>query len=66
MNKLTALSKLAGAYHSLLFDSLPNAQAKIILDDTFGYVRRSLRIEDLKPEPKQPAEGLNPAGPKFF
>ena len=65
MNKLTALSKLASAYHALGFDSLSNMQAKVILSDSFGYIRRSLRIEDLAPQPKS-TEGLNPAGPKFF
>jgi hypothetical protein len=52
MNKLSALSKLASAYHTLGVDSLYNVQAKIILSENFGYIRRSLRIEDLKPQPK--------------
>ena len=71
MNKLTALSKLASAWLYLVkfgsetdgLTDLPDAL--VILDDNFGYIRRSLRIEDLKPQPKS-TEGLNPAGPKFF
>jgi hypothetical protein len=64
MNKLTALSKLASAYHSVPEES-GYPTAKDLLDDRFGYIRSSLRIEDLKPLPKC-AEGLNPVGPKFF
>ena len=70
MNKLTALSKLANAYHHLM--GLPKEKwftsdyaAADTLADKFGYIRRSMSIEDLKPQPKC-TEGLNPAGPKFF
>lgn len=69
MNKLTALSKLASAYWDIynrtsLMDEA-TADAMLLIEDNFGYIRRSLRIEDLKPQPKN-TEGLNPAGPKFF
>ena len=62
MNKLTALSKLANAYWHIAGEP---TEATEILVSNFHYIRRSLRIEDLKPQPKS-AEGLNPAGPKFF
>jgi hypothetical protein len=71
MNKLTALSKLANAYHYLndsmerMADYGHDIEAQHTLFDKFGYIRRSLSIDDLKPQPKS-AEGLNPAGPKFF
>jgi hypothetical protein len=65
MNKLAALSKLAGAYHSLPKTLETDTEASNILADKFHYIRRSLRLEDLKPAPKN-AEGLNPVGPKFF
>jgi hypothetical protein len=64
MNKLTALSKLASAYH-YLFPTGAEQEALNVLSDKFGYIRRSLSIEDLKTQPKC-TEGLNPAGPKFF
>ena len=73
MNKLTALSKLASAYHDQyaqisqhISSTIAAKDALEILEFRFQYIRRSLRIEDLKPQPKQTAEGLNPAGPKFF
>ena len=66
MNKLTALSKLAGAYHYLdLSDKAIDEEAFTILASKFGYTRRSLSIEDLKPLPKD-TEGLNPKGPVHF
>jgi hypothetical protein len=70
MNKLTALSKLAGAYHHLdlsdiAIDEVIDEEAFTILASKFGYIRRSLRIEDLKPAPKD-TEGLNPKGPVHF
>lgn len=65
MNKLTALSKLASAYHYIAERS-PNGETVAIIAEKFGYIRRSLRLEDLMPQPRQTAEGLNPAGPKFF
>ena len=67
MNRLSALSKLANAYHYLL--SIPidvgDAIAVTELADKFGYIRRSLRIGDLKPQSKS-TEGMNPKGPTFF
>lgn len=71
MNKLTALSKLANAWLYLVkfgsendgLTALPDAL--VILNDKFGYIRRSMAIEDLAPQPKD-AEGLNPAGPKYL
>jgi len=66
MNKLNALSKLAGAYHYLdLSDKAVDEEAFTILASKFGYTRRSLRIEDLKPAPKD-TEGFNPKMPVHF
>jgi hypothetical protein len=65
MNKLTALSKLASAYHYVTAQPVVDQEAAATLMDTFGYIRRSLRISDMQPQPKC-TEGLNPAGPKFF
>ena len=64
MNKLTALSKLAGAYHYLL-QSNPYDSSIDELASKFHYVRRSLSIEDLKPAPKD-TEGFNPKMPVHF
>jgi len=68
MNKLTALSKLSNAYWELR-KSVPISEdvceAMMVLEDMFGRIRRSLRIEDLKPQPKC-AEGFNPKGPVHF
>jgi len=64
MNKLTALSKLAGAYHHL--NSVdPLDQALDTLYYNFNYIRRSLNLDDLKPLPKD-TEGFNPKGPVHF
>ena len=66
MNKLNALSKLAGAYHDLdLSDKAVDEEAFTILASKFGYTRRSLRIEDLKPAPKN-EEGYNGRMPVHF
>lgn len=65
MNKLTALSKLASAYHHLVGVTVGEAQVADIMYDKFHYIRRSLTIEDLKPQPKS-TEGLNPKGPTHF
>jgi len=65
MNRLTALSKLANAYHDQLAQHGCMSEAVAILEEKFGYIRRSLTLQDLKPQPKN-AEGLNPVGPKFF
>ena len=66
MNKLNALSKLAGAYHYLdLSDKAIDEEAFTILASKFGYTRRSLRIEDLKPTPKN-QEGYNGRMSVFF
>jgi hypothetical protein len=64
MNKLTALSKLSSAYH-YLFPTGAEQDALNVLSDKFHYVRRSLHIEDLAPQPKS-TEGLNPSGPKYL
>ena len=45
MNKLTALSKLASAYHYL--KGQHRHEGMNILAHKFGYLRRSLRIEEL-------------------
>jgi hypothetical protein len=64
MNKLTALSKLANAYWYVR-DTYGYAETAQLLDYKFGCIRRSLSIEDLKPQPKN-AEGMNPSGPKYL
>jgi hypothetical protein len=64
MNKLTALSKLSSAYH-YLFPTGAGQDALNMLSDKFHYVRRSMTLLDLAPQPKD-AEGLNPAGPKYL
>ena len=64
MNKLTALSRLSSAYWYIR-DTYGNGETSNVLEDKFGYIRRSLNLEDLKPAPKD-AEGLNPAGPKYL
>lgn len=65
MDKLTALSKLASAYHYLVnyapVSSIGDSNALWEIQSAFGYVRRSLYIEDLKPQPKC-TEGLNGRG----
>ena len=71
MDKLSALSKLAGAYHHFITGdtqeiAVGDLQAAEELAHRFHYIRRSLTLADLKPQPKQTAEGLNPTGPKFF
>lgn len=64
MNKLTALSKLASAYHYLFPTEAPQ-EALNMLSDKFHYVRRSTTLLDLAPQPKS-AEGINGKGPTFF
>jgi hypothetical protein len=53
LTKLDALRILANAYwyldNTMFFDSTAG-EAFITLEHAFGYVRRSLRIHDLKPE----------------
>jgi hypothetical protein len=72
MNKLTALSKLANAYHTLQ-SSAPrsthgsgpgDSEALAVLRNAFGYVRRSLTISDLRPRTN--AEGFNGKMPSYF
>jgi hypothetical protein len=63
MNKLTALSKLANAYWHQ--GGPAGSSATSMLEEKFGYIRRSMTLEDLKPQPKS-TEGLNPAGPKYL
>ncbi len=64
MNKLTALSKLANAYH-YLFPTFAPQEALNVLSDKFHYVRRSMILDDLRPQPKQ-EEGLNGRMPVYF
>ena len=70
MNKLTALSKLAGAYHyvfppdATLQATEADKETIDILASRFHYIRRSLRLSHLKPTVN--AEGLNGKGPTFF
>jgi hypothetical protein len=61
LNKLDALRILGNAYHYLGSDS----DAGEVLNDCFGYIRRSLRLPDLKPQPRN-TEGLNGRGPHYF
>ena len=61
--KLEALKTLSQAYYYLLGKEGPN-EATHTLADRFGYLRRSLRIEDLAPT--NSAEGWNPRGPVYF
>jgi len=65
MNKLTALSKLAGAYYYLFPDLSVSQEALDLLSRNFHYIRRSMLLDDLRPQPKD-AEGLNPKGPVHF
>ena len=67
MNKLIALSKLATAYHYLINKPADYGDTLALeeLDEKFGYIRRGLRIADLKPALKD-AEGLNGRMPTHF
>lgn len=62
LTKLDALRILSRAHwHMRDFDE----DAAALLDWRFHAVRRSLCIEDLKPQPRC-TEGLNPSGPLYF
>lgn len=63
MNKLTALKILADAYWHQ--SGTAGSQSTAILEDKFGHVRRSITLEDLKPEPKC-EEGFNGRMPTHF
>jgi len=71
LTKLDALRILASAYcyldATILLDSA-GVEAFITLEHAFGYIRRSLRIHDLKPV--NPIgfirEGYNPSGPRWL
>ena len=65
MNKLTALSKLANAYHYLAENPGTSVHTIVVIYDAFHRIRRSLRIGDLIPQPKC-SEGYNPKGPAHF
>ena len=66
-DKLTALSTLAHAFHYVV-DTYPAGSggrgAMHILDDKFGYIRRSLQIQELKPV--KCTEGINGKGPTWL
>jgi hypothetical protein len=64
MNKLTALSKLASAWYYLLDQETVDDSLDLI-GKNFHYIRRSLRLIDLKPQPKC-TEGFNGKGPTHF
>jgi hypothetical protein len=49
LTKLDALRILASAYHYLRADLRYSDLDACILRDKFGYVRRSMTLEDLKP-----------------
>ena len=61
MNKLTALHKLASAYHYLYPTSAPQS-ALNTLSKLFYEVRDSTYLIQLAPAPKC-TEGFNPKGP---
>ena len=63
LTKLTELSKLASAYYYLIPEA--SNETLVLISDKFGYVRRSLSIEDLEPQPAC-TEGLNGKGPTHF
>ena len=60
MNKLDALRTLSHAYWHA-----NDTEAQETLAHAFGYVRRSLRLEDLKPA-SPCREGYNGRGPTFL
>jgi hypothetical protein len=60
MTKLTALSKLANAYHYLFPTEAPQESLNV-LSDKFHHIRRSLILDDLRPVPKC-TEGFNGRG----
>jgi hypothetical protein len=62
--KLEALKTLGQAYHYLLGKEGPN-EATHTIADKFGYLRRSLRIEDLAPKTDN-NEGYNGKMPSYF
>jgi hypothetical protein len=62
--KLEALAILSKAYHYLLGKEGPN-EATHTIADKFGYIRRSLRIEDLTPK-IETNEGYNGRMPSYF
>lgn len=64
MNKLTALSKLANAWHYLLEQDTVDDSLDLV-GKQFHYIRRSLRLADLKPQAKS-TEGFNGKGPTHF
>jgi hypothetical protein len=81
MNKLTALSKLSGAYNDqhAQFKLLDQPTNKAALDvirtkreilgvlaHSFYTIAATLTLADLAPTAKQDSEGLNPPGPKYF
>jgi hypothetical protein len=60
LTKLDAMRILASAYHHL-----SDTEAREMLAYAFGYVRRSLRLEDLRPLPAC-KEGWNGKGPVYL
>ena len=64
LSKLTALSKLANAYHYIEKERGFEYATLLELEHVFNWVRRSLRIEDLKPV--KDTEGLNGRMPTQF
>jgi hypothetical protein len=65
MNKLSALSKLANAYHYVVKERSNEIETIDTLSSRFHYVRRSLSLQDLLPAPKC-TEGFNGKGPSFL
>ena len=64
MNKFEAMKTLANAYWYVR-DIYGKDEAAAHLEDKFGYVRRSLTLEDLRPVPVKD-EGLNGRMPVYF
>ena len=65
MNKLEALRMLSRAYWHIVGRGAENdadTETLDILNNSFGYVRRSIRVEDMRPE----SEGLNGRMPQYF
>ena len=69
LTKLDALRILSNAYWHLNAYWYPEAKfdSQFILVDKFGYVRRSMTLEDLKPQEHYVTnEGYNGKMPQYF
>jgi hypothetical protein len=67
MDKLDALRVLSNAYHFMAkHRTFGDQQAMGLLNEKFGYVRRSLRIEELESDAIEDNEGYNGRMPMYF